>query len=149
MTVTSDGKGATLAQAPAHAPVGIGRGVSRPAQAGAGPKDVPQDAALRVLVVTADDPARFRAQGGDYRKMEEQGLFFVVAAIECKYHQPARYDDVLTLRTTIANASFAKLKHDYEVLRDGQLLAKAHSVLACVNRKGDIQRIPDVIAGSA
>ncbi len=91
----------------------------------------------------------FRAQGGDYRKMEEEGLFFVVARIECKYHHPARYDDVLTLRTTIANASFAKLKHDYEVLRDGQLLAKAPSVLACVNREGHIQRIPDVIAGSA
>lgn len=87
----------------------------------------------------------FRAQGGDYRKMEAAGLFLVVARLECRYHSPARYDDVLTLKTRISKVSFAKLEHDYELFRDGQLLANAHSVLACLDREGNVQRMTDVI----
>ena len=87
----------------------------------------------------------FRAQGGNYRAMEQSGQFFVVASVNCKYHAPARYDDVLTLRTKLAKASPAKLEHDYELLRDGQLLATAHTVLACVDRDGTVQRIPNLI----
>ena len=87
----------------------------------------------------------FRAQGGDYRKMEEDGLFFVVTRLECRYRLPARYDDVLTLKTRISKVSFAKLEHDYEIFRSDELLATAHSVLACVDREGKVQRIPDVI----
>ena len=87
----------------------------------------------------------FRAQGGNYREMEEQGLFFVVVQITCKFHSPARYDDMLSLRTTLVKPGPAKLVHDYELFRDGKLLAKAQSVLACVDREGNIQRIPDVL----
>lgn len=84
----------------------------------------------------------FRAQGGDYRAMEAGGLFFVVVRIECRYRSPAHYDDLLTLKTKISRLTPAKLEHDYELLRDGQVLATAHSVLACVNRAGEVQRIP-------
>ena len=88
----------------------------------------------------------FRAQGGDYRKLDESGYFLVVAEIRCKFRAPARYDDVLTLRTTLAHLSPVKMEHEYELFRDGGLLTTAHSVLACVDRQGRLQRIPDVIA---
>ncbi|MBW3542781.1 MAG: acyl-CoA thioesterase [Planctomycetes bacterium] len=87
----------------------------------------------------------FRASGGDYRKMEESGLFLVVAEIACKFRAPARYDDVLTVRTTLADIGPIKIEHDYELLRDGKLLASAHSVLACVDRNGRLTRMPDEI----
>ncbi len=87
----------------------------------------------------------FRAQGGDYRALEERGFFFVVVRIECKYHLPARYDDVLTLRTTLSRVSPAKLEHVYEVFRDGQLLARAQSVLGCVDSTGRVRRISDAV----
>ncbi len=100
MTVTSDGKGATLAQAPAHAPVGIGPGVSRPAPSGAGPHVGPKDAPLRVLVVTADDPARFRALGGDDPSLPKHELAYPyygalreagcrVEVVQARYRNPA------------------------------------------------------------
>ncbi|RPI89913.1 MAG: acyl-CoA thioesterase, partial [Planctomycetaceae bacterium] len=38
-----------------------------------------------------------RAQGGNYRQMEEEGQFMVVVSLECKYRRPARYDDLLSL----------------------------------------------------
>ena len=86
-----------------------------------------------------------RADGGNYRKVEEAGYFLVVARLECRYRRPARYDDVLTLRTTLSKVSAAKLEHDYELFRDGELLATAHSVLACVDSDGNVQRIPEIL----
>ena len=91
----------------------------------------------------------FRAQGGNYREMEENGAFLVIAKVECQYKKPARYDDLLTLRTTISRISPAKLEHDYELFRDGELLAKAHTVLACVDRDGVLQRMPDFVVEAA
>ena len=90
----------------------------------------------------------FRAGGGDYRAMESGGLFFVVTAFDCRFHKPARYDDVLTLRTTLRKIGAAKLEHDYELFRGEELLATAHSVLACVDSQGVVQRIPDDVAGT-
>ncbi|MBT4867842.1 MAG: acyl-CoA thioesterase [Planctomycetaceae bacterium] len=88
-----------------------------------------------------------RAQGGDYRLMEERGLFLVVVDFRCNYRAPAHYDDLLILTTILAKVTPARLEHDYEVRRDGELLATAHSLLACVNAEGRVQRIPDVIPG--
>ncbi len=87
----------------------------------------------------------FRAAGGDYRQMEEDGLFLVVAKVECKFKLPIRYDDLVTLRTTLERVSPAKLEHKYELFRDGELLAIGHSALGCVDRSGQIQMVPDFI----
>jgi acyl-CoA thioester hydrolase len=87
----------------------------------------------------------FRAQGGDYRKMEEGGHFFVVVDMQVKYRMPARFDDLLTLRTRIARVTPAKLEHEYWLLRDGRTIAEGYSVLACVDRAGQVRRISDII----
>ena len=84
----------------------------------------------------------FRAQGGDYRAMEAGGLFLVVVKLDCRFRVPARYDDVLTLRTQVTAATEAKLEHEYQLVRHGKLLATGHSTLACVDRAGQLQRMP-------
>lgn len=84
----------------------------------------------------------FRAQGGSYRRMEELGLFFVVARISVKFKKPARYDDVLCLNTQIKSQSPAKLVHQYALKRGEELLTEAESVIACVDRNGELQEIP-------
>jgi acyl-CoA thioester hydrolase len=88
-----------------------------------------------------------RAQGGDYRSIEEAGLFLVVVKLECRYHAPAKYDDLLTLETTVERVSAVKIEHSYRLLRGDQLLATASSVLACVDREGRVQRLPDSLNG--
>ena len=88
----------------------------------------------------------FREQGGDYREMEQQGLYFVVAKLSCTFKAPACYDDILTLKTTLSRMGPAKLEHGYELYRENTLLAVAHSVLACVNRDGTVQRIPEILS---
>lgn len=84
-----------------------------------------------------------RAQGGNYREMEEKGMLMVVVKVHCHYRQPARYDDLLRLRTIIDRVTSAKLIHRYELYRDGELLATGQSTLACVDRHGELQRIPE------
>lgn len=84
-----------------------------------------------------------RACGLSYREMEEMGLLMVVVRAECKYHRPARYDDVLRLRTKVTRVTAAKVEHTYELYRGDELLAEGQSVLACIDRQGIVQRIPD------
>jgi len=89
----------------------------------------------------------FRAAGGDYREMEERGYFLVVAKLECRYLLPARYDDLLRLRTTVTRITAAKLEHLYELFRGSEKVCEARSTLACIDRNGRVQRIPKAFGG--
>jgi acyl-CoA thioester hydrolase len=87
-----------------------------------------------------------RSRGGNYRRMEEEGLYMVVVSVECKYRKPARYDDLLVLSTRVSRITPAKIEHEYRLCRDGELLTEAKSVLACVDRAGIVQRIPEIFS---
>lgn len=90
-----------------------------------------------------------RASGGNYRRMEEAGLFVVVVKAECSYHKPASYDDLLTVRTTVKRITPAKIEHEYLALRGGERLATGRVTLAIVDRTGAVQRVPDWLQGAA
>ncbi len=85
-----------------------------------------------------------RAGGGEYRLLEEQGVFMAVARLEIRYKRPARYDDVLELRTTLEDVGHVKLEHSYELFRasDRLLLATAETTLACIDRAGKPRELP-------
>lgn len=87
-----------------------------------------------------------RTGGGNYREIEESGLFLVVVRLQCSYHSPARYDDLLTLVTRVENISAVKIDHSYRLFRGDQLLASATSTLACVDREGKVARLPESIS---
>ena len=84
-----------------------------------------------------------RAAGGNYRQMEADGLLVVVVKAECRFRRPARYDDLLRLRTTITRVTQAKIEHEYELFRDGECLAIGNVTLACVDRTGRVQPVPE------
>jgi acyl-CoA thioester hydrolase len=88
-----------------------------------------------------------RKRGFSYREIEDAGNFLVIVDLNCKFKRPAYYDDLLTLRTTVARVTHVKIVHTYQVHRDGQLLAEGQSTLACVDRDGRPQRLPDAIVG--
>lgn len=90
-----------------------------------------------------------REQGGSYRDMEEGGYFLVVAEMSLKYRRPARYDDLLSVIVKTIVVSPVKMIHEYEVRRDGELLTEGRTVLACVDRAGLIQRMPDELVKAA
>ena len=88
-----------------------------------------------------------RRRGIAYRRLEEEGLFIVVARLNISYHQPAKYDDVVLITATLRRMGMAKIEHDYQVKRDGVLLATASTTLACVDRAGRPIRVPQWLGG--
>jgi acyl-CoA thioester hydrolase len=86
-----------------------------------------------------------RSRGIAYRDIEDSGHFLVVIDIGCKFKKPAYYDDLLTIRTTVARKTHVKIIHEYQVFRDGELLAEGHSTLACVDREGKPQALPAIL----
>lgn len=86
----------------------------------------------------------FRFLGLTYKSVEDQGIFLPVSEAHCKYSQPARYDDLIIVETTLDLRVKAGLKFDYRVLsEDGRaLLAQGYTIHACVNRQGKVVRPP-------
>lgn len=83
-----------------------------------------------------------RTQGAAYKELEDKGFFLVIAKIEIKYKSPAYYDDVLTIRTTVTRSSPIRIEHKYEVFRDDKLICEGVTTLACVDREGKLQAMP-------
>jgi acyl-CoA thioester hydrolase len=50
-----------------------------------------------------------------------------------RYRKGAFFDDELTLRTELAELNRASLRFEYEILRDGEVLATGHTRHACMN----------------
>jgi acyl-CoA thioester hydrolase len=88
-----------------------------------------------------------RSQGIAYRELEDQGYLLVLTRVQVRYRSPARYDDLLTLRTTVVRTTMVKIEHRYELMRDGILLAEGETTLGCVDRTGKVQALPPSLAG--
>jgi acyl-CoA thioester hydrolase len=88
-----------------------------------------------------------RLNGLRYRDCEEQGFFFVVVKAQIRYKGPARYDDTLRVHVKINRITRAKIEHEYQVYRDGRIIAEANTVLGCVGRDGRVQEIPESLRG--
>jgi acyl-CoA thioester hydrolase len=86
-----------------------------------------------------------RAQGLAYRDLEDQGYLLVLTKAQVRYRSPARYDDLLTLRTILVRTTHVKIEHRYELLRDGELLAEGETTLACIDREGKVQALPQML----
>jgi acyl-CoA thioester hydrolase len=89
-----------------------------------------------------------RSSGLAYKDLEDQGYLLVLTKIEVRYRSPARYDDLLTLRTTVVRTTAVRIDHKYELLRDGVLVAEGSSTLGCVDRDGRVQALPDYLQDS-
>ena len=86
----------------------------------------------------------FRSLGLPYASIEKQGLFLPVAETYCKYLQPAKYDDLLTIETSLDTRLKGAIKFDYKIYNeDAQtLLAHGYTKHACLNSDGKVVRPP-------
>ena len=82
-----------------------------------------------------------RSLGFPYRKLEERGLFLPVVEAHVEYIRPVHYDDRLRVVTS-GRLEGAKLRMEYEVLRDGEPVARGYTLHACLNRGGKPVRPP-------
>ena len=87
----------------------------------------------------------FRQMGFSYKNMEEKDdCFIVVGESQCRYKHPARYDDVLRIRTCILSARKRTIRFGYEVLNDstGELLATGETTHIICGRDGRPKQLP-------
>ncbi|MDD5705281.1 MAG: thioesterase family protein [Kiritimatiellae bacterium] len=72
-----------------------------------------------------------RANGGSYRALEASGIMMPVVELGISYHKPARYDDLLTIVTRVAEPPGARLRFDYEILNEArEQLVTGYTTLA-------------------
>jgi acyl-CoA thioester hydrolase len=86
-----------------------------------------------------------RARGLRYRDFEDRfGLRLPVVEAQVSYRAPARYDDLLTVETSLAEVRRASARFGYRIVRrdGGEVLATGHTVHACVDLEGRIRRMP-------
>lgn len=85
-----------------------------------------------------------RSAGLPYGVLEDEaGILFPVVEAGARYRRPARYDEVLEVRTGIAALTPVRVRFVYRIERptDGTLLADGFSVHAAVGRDGRPQRL--------
>jgi acyl-CoA thioester hydrolase len=77
-----------------------------------------------------------RNKGISYKWMEENGIMLPVVSLTMNYKKPARYDELLTLKTILKNRTSVKIDFDYELYnQEGELLTIANSILVFVDMK--------------
>ena len=72
-----------------------------------------------------------RQLGFTYRAMEKQdGIRLAVADVRCRFKEPARYDDLIAIRTWLMNVRQSLVHFGYQIARDsdGILLAEGETV---------------------
>lgn len=86
-----------------------------------------------------------RAHGSDYRAIEAGGIFIMLTDLQLRYLAPARFDDIVIVRTELDELRSRKLSFGYELrlAETGALLATARSQHIFVARDtGRPTRIP-------
>ena len=92
----------------------------------------------------------FRTLGHAFPDYIERGLYLAVLSTACRYHRPARYDDLVHINAGIASVGRARLEVRYELRsEDGTLLVSGHTEHAILDDDGRPQRMPQAIRDAA
>ena len=88
-----------------------------------------------------------RARGFSYKEMEEKdNALMVVAEAYCRYKSPAYYEDVLTLRTKVAEIRSRSIRFIYEIYRpsDQILLAEGETLHLVTDENKKVRSLPEI-----
>lgn len=91
--------------------------------------------------------AWLRSLGLSYKNIEEEGTILPVLFLQIDYKKSAKYDDLLTIETTLKKVPSVKIEFDYKIYNETrELLAIANTVLAFIDRTtGKPKKCPDYI----
>lgn len=75
-----------------------------------------------------------RVTGISYKELEEMGVMMPVIEMQTKYHHPAKYDELITIRVSIKEKPSIRIVFDYEVFDEkGKLLNTGMTILVFVD----------------
>ena len=82
--------------------------------------------------------------GRSYADMEREGYGLAVSELTIRYHGAARYDDLVRVRTTVADVRSRSVTFDYLITKaaTGERLATASTALIALDRNGKPVSMP-------
>jgi acyl-CoA thioester hydrolase len=88
-----------------------------------------------------------KSLGVSYHQLEESGTAMPIINVSCKYIQPAVYDEVLTVKTTLKELPTSRITFYYEVYNQtGKLINEGHTMLAFINQETQRpSRAPEIL----
>jgi len=88
-----------------------------------------------------------REFGLPYKKIEDMGIILPVKTLDIKYHKAAKYDDYLTIKTTIKEMPGVRITFHYEILNEKEeLLNEGTTMLIFVNEESQRpMKAPDIL----
>ena len=87
-----------------------------------------------------------RQLGFEYKQMElEDDSFIVVAEAYCRYKRPARFDDLLAIRTRVIETQSRTIRFGYEILNQAsnEVIATGETVHVICDRQGRPKSLPE------
>jgi acyl-CoA thioester hydrolase len=86
-----------------------------------------------------------RLFGLSYKYIEEQGIIMPVRSLKVDYKRPARYDDLLVVKSFLKTLPEIKLDIDYEIYNpQNQLICTGNTILVFVDiHTGKPRRAPE------
>lgn len=86
-----------------------------------------------------------RQLGQGYAEWEAQGVMMAVSGIQVTYRSPARYDELVTVRTRLKEGGRRRVVFGYEITRDGTRLAEGESTHLVMGPDGRNRTLPDAM----
>jgi len=84
-----------------------------------------------------------RNLGLSYKFMEENGIMLPVVSLTMNYKKPARYDDLIRVKTIFKSQTSVKIEFDYEIFNEmEELLTTGTSMLVFVDMKSGRPTLP-------
>jgi len=76
--------------------------------------------------------------GMSYATLEEEGVALAVSELSIRYHGAAKYDNLISVRTSLADARSRSVTFDYVIsnTESGERLATARTVLVSLDPRG-------------
>jgi acyl-CoA thioester hydrolase len=86
-----------------------------------------------------------RERGMSYAEVERRGVLLPVVEAGCKYRAPARFDDLIWVRTGISEWNRVTVRFVYEIHNEARnkILATGFTEHACLSPTGKILRVPE------
>lgn len=77
-----------------------------------------------------------RNLGVSYKRMEESGIMLPVLNLNINYLKPAKYDNLLTLKTTLTKKPTVRIEFDFHLFNEeNELLTEGYTSLVFIDMK--------------
>jgi len=85
-----------------------------------------------------------RSRGMSYADIESAGIGLAVSELSARFHGAARYDDLIRVRTTLADVRSRGITFDYVITRaaNGDKLVTARTALVSIDSSGKLVALP-------